>query len=123
MFKGYITYFSIFWYIADLILLQNSDFHDILKTLKYLEAWKRVLFLNSMTFSGFSRPYQTLATLTRLRLHRHYCHDQGMNTVDVLTTKTTPAVLNFMQSKTGNRDTFPPPPHISQSSSRHGDTA
>lgn len=33
-----------------------------------------------------------------------------------------PAVLNFMQSKTGNRDTFPPP-HISQSSSRHGDTA
>lgn len=45
-----------------------------------------------------------------------------MSKADVLITKTTPALLNVMRSKTGNRDTFPPP-HISQSSSRHGDTA
>lgn len=91
------------------------------ENLKIFRGLEEGIFLNSMTFSGFPCPFQILVTLARLRYH--HCHDQGMNKVDVLTTtKTTPAIPNFMWNQTGNRNTFPPP-HINQSSSWNGDTA
>lgn len=58
MFKGYITYFCIFWSIADFIPRRNSEFHDILKTLKMFRGQEEGIFFNDLTFSGFPWPYQ-----------------------------------------------------------------
>lgn len=94
MFKGYITYFCIFWYTAGLILISNWHF----KNLEIFRGLERSIFLNSMTFSGFSWPYQTWVTWARLRLRHHYCHEHGWR---LHNKKNKPlAVLNFMQSKT-----------------------
>lgn len=65
---------------------------------------------------SFSWPYQTSVTIARLGLHHHYCHDPLINKNNPLLPSTP------CRAKQENRDTFPPP-HIRQSSSRHGDTA